>query len=105
VATQFNMTVPNESSFPSDGRAIITVEAIKGKINDAIVATRSTTPLLAPLPLGSAIIGQFSLFTDNSSSPGRQSLGNRFLLNSLIESHGNKVAKYETTVALVEISL
>jgi hypothetical protein len=72
------MTASNDSSFPSEGRAIFTVELIKGKINEAVVVTRRTTLLLAPLPTGSFIISQFNLFTENSSSSGRHSLSNFF---------------------------
>ena len=74
------MTASNDSSFPSEGRAIFTAEPIKGKINDAIVATRSTTPLLLLFPTGLFIISQFNLFTGNLSRGGRHSLSNCFLL-------------------------
>jgi len=82
VAIQPNMTAFNDSSFPSEGRAIFTADPIKGKMNAAIVATRSTTPLLVPLPTGASIIGQFNLFTEDFSSPGRHS----FLVIAKLES-------------------
>ena len=99
------MTASNDSSFPIEGRAIFTAEPVKGKINEAIVATISTTPLLVPLPIESSIISQFNLFTENSSSPGRHSLSNRFLLYSPIALPGDEVGKCWITVASAEISL
>ena len=60
-------------------------EPIKGKINEAIVATKSTTPLLVPLPAESSITSQSNLFSGNSSSPGRYYLSN-YLLASKISS-------------------
>jgi len=55
VATQLNVIASNDSSFPSVGRAIFTAEAIKEKINVAVVATRSTARLTSSLPARSSI--------------------------------------------------
>ena len=93
MAIQPNVTASSDSSFPIEGRAIFTAESIKGKRNEAVVVTRSTTPLLVPLPAGSSIISQFNLFTENSSSSGRHSLSNCFLLHSPVALHGDGVGK------------
>jgi len=55
VTIQPNITASSDSSFPIVGRAIFTAESENGKIKEAIVVTRSTTPLLVPLPTGSSI--------------------------------------------------
>ncbi len=94
VAIQPNVIASNDSSFPIVGRAIFTAESIKGKRNEAIVATRSTPPLLVPLPAGSSIVSHSNLFSENSSSSGRHSLSNRFLFHSHIALHGDEVEKY-----------
>ena len=65
VAIQPSVTASNDSSFPIAGRAIFTAEPMKGNRKEAIVATRSTTPLLVPvsLPAGldtSAIIAHLA---------------------------------------------
>jgi len=57
VATQLNVIASNESSPPRVGRATFTEDVIKGNTNDASVMTKSTTPLLAPLPPESLISG------------------------------------------------
>ena len=49
MATQPNVTASNDSSSPILGRAMVTEAPMKGKRKEAIVVTRSTTPLLVSL--------------------------------------------------------
>jgi len=67
VATQLNVIASNDSSFPSVGRAILTAEAIKEKMNKAVVATRSTARLTSRLVGWSFTIGQFNSSDENFS--------------------------------------
>ena len=84
---------------PIVGRAIFTVDTIKGKTNDASVATISTTPLLVPLPVESFITSQFNVFTEHFASPCRHYSNDCF--TALIALNSDLVGKSWLAVASV----
>ncbi|MFO7996465.1 MAG: hypothetical protein R6U93_04880 [Dehalococcoidia bacterium] len=59
MAIQPKVTASNDRSFPIEGRAIFTEEAMKGKRKKVIVAIRSIALFEVPLPTESSIIGHY----------------------------------------------